>query len=29
MEDVIKYSLKGWFYKLFRYSTITVNKLLC
>ena len=29
MEDVIKYSLKGWFYKLFRYSTITVDKLLC
>jgi hypothetical protein len=29
MEDVIKYSLKGWFYKLFQYLTITVNKLLC
>jgi hypothetical protein len=29
MEDVIKYSLNGWFNKLFRYSTMTVNKLLC
>jgi hypothetical protein len=29
MEDVIKYSLKGWFYKLFRYSKRTVNKFLC